>query len=69
MKHVMIVLIRAYQLLVSTWLPSRCIYSPTCSSFAIEAYRRYGFWRGSHMAITRMLRCWPWSAGGPDPVP
>jgi putative membrane protein insertion efficiency factor len=68
-KHVMILLIRAYQKMVSPWLPASCIYSPSCSSFALEAYHRHGFWRGTQLALVRLFRCWPWSAGGYDPVP
>jgi putative membrane protein insertion efficiency factor len=68
-KHVMILLIRIYQRLLSPWLPASCIYSPSCSCFAHEAYSRHGFWRGTQLALTRVLRCWPWSAGGYDPVP
>jgi len=67
-KQVAVALIRAYQLLVSPCLSSRCIYSPSCSSYALAAYRRFGFWRGSALAARRLLRCWPWNAGGYDPI-
>lgn len=68
MKHIAMALIRAYQHLISPYLPSSCIYSPSCSSFAIEAYGRHGFWRGTWMTAGRLLRCGPWCAGGDDPV-
>ena len=69
MKYVMIALILAYQRLVSPWLPAGCIFRPSCASFALEAYRKYGFWRGTWLAQRRLLRCWPWFTGGYDPVP
>lgn len=69
MKHVVLFLIRGYKLLVSPCLPSVCMYSPSCSTFADEAIRRHGVWRGTRLAVTRLLRCWPWVAGGHDPVP
>jgi hypothetical protein len=64
-----LVLVGLYQRVVSPYLPSSCIYNPSCSSYALEAYRRHGFWRGSAMASRRLFRCWPWCAGGYDPVP
>jgi putative membrane protein insertion efficiency factor len=48
---------------------ARCLYTPTCSAYGREAIRRYGFPRGSALAVRRILRCNPWSQGGVDPVP
>ena len=55
-----------YQRLVSPALPRRCKYHPTCSSYAVEAIRRYGILRGVVLAAWRLLRCNPWSHGGVD---
>lgn len=68
MKHFVVLLIRTYQIVVSPGLPRCCIYSPSCSHYAIEAYQRLGFWRGSWATAARLLRCGPWSVGGEDPV-
>ena len=46
-----------------------CRFLPTCSEYAIEAVERYGAWRGSAMAIRRVLACNPFARGGYDPVP
>ena len=48
---------------------STCKYVPTCSQYAIEAYERFGFFRGTLLAVWRILRCNPFSKGGYDPVP
>ena len=45
-----------------------CRFEPSCSHYAEEALRRYGLWRGSRLAVGRVLRCHPWHAGGYDPV-
>jgi hypothetical protein len=61
-------LIRTYQLLISPLLPPSCRFTPTCSQYAIDAIKRYGVWRGTYLAIRRILRCHPFSRGGYDPV-
>lgn len=65
----MIMCIRAYQRFVSPMLPPSCRFQPTCSQYAIEALRKYGWWRGMYLAVRRILRCHPWGGHGHDPVP
>jgi uncharacterized protein len=60
--------IRLYQSLISPALPPRCKYEPSCSSYALSALRSYGVFRGSALAVWRVLRCNPFSHGGYDPV-
>ncbi len=67
MKHLAIALVRLYRLVVSPLLPANtCKYHPSCSQYAVDALRRYGFVRGSVLAGWRLLRCNPWSHGGVD---
>jgi len=58
--------VRFYQRAISPALPQTCKYHPTCSQYAIEAFRRYGILRGAVLAAWRLLRCNPWSHGGVD---
>jgi hypothetical protein len=58
--------VRAYQLVVSPLTGPRCKYHPTCSQYALDALREFGFVRGSVLAGWRLLRCNPWSHGGVD---
>jgi putative membrane protein insertion efficiency factor len=69
MKQTALTLIRFYQKAISPWLPPSCRYYPSCSSYAIEAIERHGFFRGGLLAAKRILRCHPFHAGGFDPVP
>ena len=58
-----------YQKGISPLTPPSCRFEPTCSQYAVEAVRGRGVLIGSALAIWRILRCAPWSAGGWDPVP
>jgi len=69
MARAMVAPIRFYQRFISPALPPTCRYSPSCSSYAVEALQVHGALRGSWLAIRRIGRCHPWHAGGYDPVP
>ncbi len=47
---------------------NQCKYIPSCSNYAIEAIEYYGAFKGTGLAIKRILRCNPFSKGGLDPV-
>jgi putative membrane protein insertion efficiency factor len=64
-----ILLIILYQQIISPWIPARCRFAPTCSHYAIESLKVHGFFKGSALAIWRLLRCQPFCHGGFDPVP
>lgn len=64
-----ICIIRLYKLLISPLLPPSCRFTPTCSSYALQAYKKYNFLKASFLTIKRILRCHPFSKGGYDPVP
>jgi len=67
--RLLILLVRAYRWLISPVLPQACRFHPSCSSYAEEALRRHGAWRGGWLATRRICRCGPWHPGGCDPVP
>ncbi len=70
MKYIFIWLIRLYQKYLSPLkrYPT-CRFTPTCSSYAIEAFSEWGFFAGFGLMVWRILRCNPFCAGGYDPVP
>ena len=69
MKKLLLGLIRFYRKRVSPLRPPCCRYIPTCSEYALEAIGKYGAWKGSWLALKRLLRCHPFHKGGYDPVP
>ena len=69
MKRLVLGAIRGYQILISPMLPPTCRYHPSCSSYVLQAIRRWGMLRGLLLGLGRILRCHPWADGGLDPVP
>jgi len=69
MKYVFIFLIKCYKKAISPLLPKTCRFTPTCSSYAIEALQIHGAIKGTYLSIKRILRCNPFCQGGYDPVP
>jgi putative membrane protein insertion efficiency factor len=69
MRHLLRVLIRAYQLGISPLLGANCRFYPSCSHYALEAVSTHGSLRGGWLGVRRLARCHPFHAGGYDPVP
>jgi putative membrane protein insertion efficiency factor len=69
LKRIIVFIIRAYQIILSPILPPSCIYTPTCSDYAIQAVSVHGAMKGMVLAVKRIMRCHPWHKGGFDPVP
>ena len=64
-----VLLVRFYQIAISPLKPPTCRFTPTCSSYALEALKRHGLFKGGMLAIRRIMRCHPWGGSGYDPVP
>ena len=67
-KAILVAPIRFYKFFLSPWVGQSCRFTPTCSSYAIEAIETQGAIRGTYLAAKRLCRCHPWAAGGHDPV-
>ena len=61
--------LRLYHVFVSPLLGPSCRFEPSCSVYAHDAILRWGALRGVSLALWRLARCQPWTAGGDDPVP
>ena len=65
MRKILVLMIKAYQKLISPLLTPRCKYYPSCSIYAELAITEFGI-KGFFMAISRLVRCNPFSNGGVD---
>ncbi|MDT3356361.1 MAG: membrane protein insertion efficiency factor YidD [Bacteroidota bacterium] len=62
-------LILFYRYCISPLKPPSCRFTPTCSQYALEAFRKHGPIKGLYLSVRRILRCHPWGGSGYDPVP
>lgn len=70
MKTVFLALIRFYRRCISPYTPASCRFTPTCSTYAVEAIEKYGALKGGYLTLRRLLKCHPFYKGDPyDPVP
>jgi putative membrane protein insertion efficiency factor len=64
-----ILLIKLYQWIISPWIGPACRFTPTCSHYGIEAFKKYGPVKGLWLTVKRISKCHPWGGSGEDLVP
>lgn len=70
MKRLLLFLIRFYRRYISPMHAPCCRFTPTCSTYAMQAIEKYGARKGGYLALRRVLRCHPFYKGDlNDPVP
>ncbi len=68
-KNFLLFLLKIYRKYITHILRSRCIYTPSCSVYAIEALKKRKLFDALFLIVWRILRCNPIAKGGFDPVP
>ena len=68
-SQALIIMVRAYQVVLSPLMGGCCRFTPSCSEYMIEALNVHGAVKGSLLGLWRILRCHPFGAKGYDPVP
>ncbi|MGW4650203.1 membrane protein insertion efficiency factor YidD [Kitasatospora sp. NPDC004289] len=58
-----------YRTRISPARAACCPYTPSCSTYAVQALHRHGALRATRLTAGRLLRCRPGTRGGSDPVP
>ncbi|WP_188205907.1 membrane protein insertion efficiency factor YidD [Alkalibacillus aidingensis] len=69
MKYIFIVPIKFYRKFISPMFGPNCRFHPTCSSYSLTAFERFGVMKGLYLSIKRIVKCHPFHPGGFDPVP
>ena len=69
LARVAIVFVKTYKACLSPYLSPACRFAPTCSEYAIEAFKTFGFFKGLKLTCKRIGKCHPWGSSGYDPVP
>ena len=68
MKMFFIFIIGLYRRYLSPLLPPACRFTPTCSEYAAEAFKRKSTLTAIRMTLVRLAKCHPFHPGGYDPV-
>jgi putative membrane protein insertion efficiency factor len=68
-RTALILLVRAYQVVLSPLFTGCCRFEPSCSNYMIEALQVHGVVKGLYLGVRRLLRCHPFGKSGYDPVP
>ena len=63
MARFCIFLINLYRRYISRYTRPTCRFSPTCSTYALESYKRFGFFLGTYLTVKRLLKCHPFYKG------
>ena len=67
MRYFGVAAVWAYRFTLAPFLGAgQCKYHPSCSQYAIDAFKEFGLFMGTVLAVWRLLRCNPWSRGGVD---
>lgn len=69
LSYPFILLIKVYQYSISPLMGSKCRFTPTCSHYSLEAFKKYGLFKGFYLTLKRISKCHPWGGSGYDPVP
>jgi putative membrane protein insertion efficiency factor len=69
MKLIIISVLKFYQKFISPLFPPSCRFTPTCSTYAIQSFKKYPLFKALWLTVKRILKCHPFHPGGHDPVP
>ncbi|MBC8384754.1 MAG: membrane protein insertion efficiency factor YidD [Candidatus Cloacimonetes bacterium] len=69
LNRIVILIITIYKKFISPILPPTCRFTPSCSEYSYQAFRKYNFPKAFILSAHRILRCHPFHSGGYDPLP
>lgn len=69
LNYIALGLVYGYRFLLSPIFGRTCRFYPTCSSYALEAYKSYGFLTATGLVLRRLWQCRPGGGYGIDFLP
>jgi uncharacterized protein len=69
LAYLFIIPIHFYQWCISPFLAPSCRHTPTCSTYSVDALKRFGILKGTKISAVRISQCRPGGTYGDDPVP
>lgn len=61
--------IKSYQVTLGLYIGGSCRFYPSCSHYAIDAYKNHSPWKATQFVLKRLSRCHPLGSQGYDPAP
>ena len=69
-RFIFLIPVYIYKGCISPILPHTCRFYPTCSSYTVEAIKKFGIFKGFSISLKRIFRCNPRNENcGYDPIP
>lgn len=73
MNTLLVFVLKIYKKIISPVMEilfgKACRFTPSCSSYTMEALEKFGTFKGLWLGIKRISKCHPRGASGFDPVP
>ncbi len=64
------VVVYFYKIFISPLLPKVCKFTPSCSTYFLQAVKEFGPFKGFYVGVKRICKCSPFcDKHGYDPVP
>ena len=69
LSTIFVSIIRLYQQLISPLFLPSCRFDPSCSEYALKAFKKFSVIRALYLILKRIAKCHPWGSSGSDPLP
>ena len=67
LSKILIQIIKGYKFFISPFFSNSCKFTPSCSSYALECFKKYNLLKAIIKTTLRIIKCNPWfSTGGYD---
>ncbi len=68
-KSAAVFAIKSYQVTLGPYIGGNCRYFPSCSHYAVDAFKNHTFFDATKYVLKRVSSCHPLGGFGYDPVP